>query len=420
MFLKRLHLSNIRCFRKAEIDFDRPGGKNRKSTILVGENGNGKTTILQSIALAMAGKDAMPSLLTDVDAWVRNGADQGEIKVEIETANGEQRDLALVLRRGESPADVIARSETTAEPLNDALAHATRTYLTLAYGTSRRRSVDAARSQEVAALYPHPRARSLASLFNREIPLNPLERWVISLGTDDQKSIAGVVTDLVDEFLPKIAFHSIEESGAILFDTRDGLVPLHRLGNSVQSVTAFVGDLLFQITNIFSSYRDPLKARGLLLIDSVGVDLHPKLQRRLMDFLDTRLDNLQLVVTTQSIVLAQQARRNALHYCLRGEDGVEIFPFDGEPQKLRLNQLMMTEAFGDTTYESLEVETMKERYRELDDRGEDALTLSEKRELGRIRREIGTVPRHDSAAMSAEQVELLSQVKSLLKKGEDQ
>ena len=413
MFLKSLKLRNIRCFQNIEIDFDLPGGDNRKWTVIVADNGDGKTTVLQCIALIMAGHDAMVSLLTDVDAWIRVDQQQGQIDAEIETARGETRAISLTLNRGETPDVVIERSKQSAEPLNAALEHATRNYLTLAYGTSRRRSRDQARVDEVMANYPLPRAQSMASLFSREVPLQPLEPWVAGLFQNNHDEIAALLARLVSEFLPEIAYDHMDEAGALYFKTQDGLVPLHRLSNGYQSLTAFIGDLLFQITNIFRNYKNPLTARGLLLIDSVGGDLHPKLQRRLLAFLETQLPRIQLVVTTQSIVIAQQSPQGALHYGKRSDAGVVIEAFDGDPRKLRLNQLMMTEAFGDTTYESLEVEALKQRYRELDDQAE--LSVADKREMSRIRREVGDVSVDDGAAgFSAEQMSLLQDVKSLL------
>ena len=49
MYIKRVKLTNIRCFEKLEIDFDRPGS----SVLLLGDNGDGKSTILKSIAIGL-------------------------------------------------------------------------------------------------------------------------------------------------------------------------------------------------------------------------------------------------------------------------------------------------------------------------------------------------------------------------------
>jgi len=413
MFLKTLKLKNIRCFQEAEIDFDLSGGDNRKWTVLVGENGAGKTTVLQSIALVMAGSDSLGALLDDVGLWIRAGAEDAEIAADIETAKGANRSISLVLKRGDTVDQVIDRYRTTAEDLNKALDHTRRSYLTIGYGSSRRRSEDPALSVAQLKRYASPRARSMASLFSRDVPLYPLETWIAELASAASQNAAGIVAELVESFLPELKFSKIDAEGSIIFSTSDGEIPLQRLGDGYQSITAFVGDLLYQITNIFDDFKDPLAARGLLLIDSVGMILHPKLQRRLLAFFDECLPKMQLVIATHSLVIAQQSDAGALHYCTRRSAGVEIDCFEGEPRKLRLNQLMMTEAFGDSTYESLEVETMKRRYRELEDKTEKS--LAEKREMGRIKTDIGSIPPDDlGTRLTSEQVALLSEVKQAL------
>ncbi len=189
----------------------------------------------------------------------------------------------------------------------------------------------------------------MASLFDPGLPLNPLEPWIADLSDDQSQTATGIVAELVQEFLHEFRFAGLHDDRTILLDTADGRLGLHQIGDGFQSLIAFIGDLLYQVTNIFEELHDPLSARGQFLIDSVGNELHPRLQRRLLDFLEIRLPNMQIVVTTQSLVISQQSPENALHYCIRRDGAMKIEQFEGEPRKLRLNQLMMTEAFGDGT-----------------------------------------------------------------------
>ena len=65
-------------------------------------------------------------------------------------------------------------------------------------------------------------------------------------------------------------------------------------------VAAWIGDLLYRITETFEDYRAPLEARGLLLVDEIGLHLHPSWQRQLLDYISRKLPNFQRVVTTHS------------------------------------------------------------------------------------------------------------------------
>ena len=48
MYLKKISLENFKCFEKAEIELQ------KKMTLIVGANGAGKTSLLESIAIAMS------------------------------------------------------------------------------------------------------------------------------------------------------------------------------------------------------------------------------------------------------------------------------------------------------------------------------------------------------------------------------
>ena len=50
MKITRLYLKNIRCFDELEIKFDKAG----MQTVLIGENGTCKTTILRAVIIGLA------------------------------------------------------------------------------------------------------------------------------------------------------------------------------------------------------------------------------------------------------------------------------------------------------------------------------------------------------------------------------
>lgn len=397
MFLKRLELSNVRCFESLSIDFDRDGGNNRKWTVILGENGTGKTTVLRSISLLLAGSDALSDLIGRPSDWVRHGSDEAVLSGTIETQDGEPRDIFLRIGRDDRRAQVIANSLESLAPLNAALAHTHRSYFVAGYGGSRR--LNAGGMAVSKGQDQHPRARSVASLFSRDAALHPIEAWAMSLDYRREDDGIDVVGKVLEEFLPEMSFSRIDkESEALLFNTPDGEIPLNQLSDGYQNIAAWVGDLLFQITETFEDYRDPLSARGMLIIDEVALHLHPKWQRRLLNFLDQKFPKMQLVVSTHSPTTAQQSPEGALHYITRDEGGLRITAFKGDPGKLLVHQLLSTEAFGHASDESLEVETLKDRYREL--YRKDSKDSSDEEELKRISDQIGQRPPDDREAAS--------------------
>jgi recombinational DNA repair ATPase RecF len=75
MFLKSVKLTNFRCFDKLELSFSDEGDQIRKRTLLLGENGTGKTNLLKAIALVTAGSNALGELIGNPDDWIQYNKD---------------------------------------------------------------------------------------------------------------------------------------------------------------------------------------------------------------------------------------------------------------------------------------------------------------------------------------------------------
>jgi len=88
MYLKKITLRNIKCFKKVEIDF-MAGDNIRKWTTLFGRNGLGKSTLLQAIGAVLAGPSALRELLPVAAGWVRQNQPYGEIEAEIFGSGGD-------------------------------------------------------------------------------------------------------------------------------------------------------------------------------------------------------------------------------------------------------------------------------------------------------------------------------------------
>jgi predicted ATP-binding protein involved in virulence len=224
-----------------------------------------------------------------------------------------------------------------------------------------------------------------------------------------------IVRDVLDDFLPDISFSRIDKQrGRLLFKTNDGIVPLRSLGDGYQSVAAWIGDLLYRVMEVFDDYRSPLEARGLLLIDEVDLHFHPKWQQELFSFLSTHLPNFQLIVTTHSPMVAQQAGPGHLHYVKRDDVRIKIQQFTGNPRHLLVNQILMSEAFDLESDESWEVQEKKARYCKL--REQEQLSADEREELDQLTTELSARPvgGRSNLRLQEEEVELLRQIQKEL------
>lgn len=401
MFLRKLELEDVRGFRRATLSLEDPQGETRPWTLLLGVNGVGKSTLLRAIAMATAGSDALTDLMGRPHEWVRNGAERAIIRAELRLESTHALNVEIEIRRNDTIRNILDRNRD----LQALDVHLPRHGLyTLGYGVSRRASSEALRSRPRTGIV-QPRACAVATLFSPFEELVSIESWAMDLDyRRGEGAIALIRHALQSILMPGVEFVDIDkERRELVFRTEDGDVPFSQLSDGFQSVVAWVGDLLFRLTDTFGIEDRPLEAPGLLLLDELELHLHPRWQRRLVDYLRQLLPNFQFVATTHSPLAAQQAAEGELFAIERDTDGPRIVSFAGEPRKLFIHQLLADPMFG-VPMSSTFVEDARARLHALEATHgtstakrlvslfESPEEVAEIREIERLRTELDSVP----------------------------
>lgn len=418
MFLRKLILQNVRSIEQLEIPFTDLEGGTRKWTLLLGENGCGKSTVLRSISLLLAGSEALPELLGNPDTWIRLGRKDCTFHADLVTADNEERSVDFKLRRGIGLKEVFAENKEALDLLDRAIAHSARNYFTIGYGVSRRLSAENTHFSS-SERFRHPRAQSVATMFSPDATLNPLESWAMDLDYRRKDEGLKIIKSALADLLPNVTFQNIDkEHKQLMFKTPDGLIPLSQLSDGYQNVAAWCGDLLYRITSIFADHKRPFHARGLLLIDELDLHLHPLWKRQLVDFLTEKLPNFQIIATTHSALTVHQAGEGELFMLRRDspQSAPTLQQYEGAPRNLMLHQLLLSPIFGLTTVDSKPVEQMRKEYKSLQSKSGKKKTSTEKKRLSALRQELQDLP--DWNAMlprERKQVNLLQEIHQALK-----
>ncbi|WP_432059659.1 AAA family ATPase [Streptomyces sp. S1] len=349
MYVSRIAVRDIKSFngpRSVDLSLTRPDGSHAGWTVLAGRNGSGKTTLLRAIALALSGPIVARSLVPGFENWVAQGADTGEVEIEIIRDPDHDRFTtgrppAGPFRAGlrwQAPHDVSATGRGTGrrapQPALNEIKY-TRAqestarrgpwadnpagWFCAAYGPFRRMAGGSGEVQRLM-LASGPVARQ-ASLFHEDASLAEGVAWLIEqhLRALEGRPGAAVLKEtalaiLQDGLLPD-GYRIIDVDSEGLWVERDGYrFPLREMSDGFRTVAALVVDILKQVYDTFGLVvwdfeGQPLFSQmpGVVIIDEIDAHLHVSWQRRIGSWLTDHFPKIQFIVTTHSPYVCQSA-----------------------------------------------------------------------------------------------------------------
>jgi predicted ATPase len=334
MYVESLSLTNFKSFAHAKTTFwhpdlppvDKPGFL-PNVTLLLSDNGIGKTTVLQGIALGVLATNIessgfRPFHLVNKRALQEDpiASAKAEVALKLHSVDSpsgsspmKRARAATFIREGDFETLSIGRHRDSSlsqdnSPASFLVAYATNRYAPLqgqpVSSTNRSRS---ARYQRVAGLFEGP------------IPLFPLGQWLPALRAD-HKDVAADAVELIKSVLPDGVsltrkFSDVEPVLGI-----DSLeLPLSALSDGYRTYLATVFDLVFQVVTCLDPKRRLIDLEGTILIDDVDLLLHPRWQRVVLHTLAKALPRLQFIVTSHSPIVAGTLHRENVRIV---EDGL--------------------------------------------------------------------------------------------------
>ncbi|WP_100159486.1 AAA family ATPase [Proteus columbae] len=116
---------------------------------------------------------------------------------------------------------------------------------------------------------------------------------------------------------------------------------IEQLSYGEKSLLAMIGDIARRLTLLNPTLDNPLKGKGIILIDEPDVHLHPKWQRRLIALLDKTFPNCQFVLTTHSPLLISD-HKGVLVYGIEKGQVEEVSSLYGQDINSVLSDIMGT------------------------------------------------------------------------------
>ena len=433
VYFTSLELENVRCFGERQtLDLTDDEGKLAQWTLLLGDNGVGKTTLLQCLAwmrpvpAIKSRGDSTPDTIEPAldseenkvwDSLLRTGA---KVQLDLKATLSVGRVLGAQQKRGIRKIETSVRmvgkngviqervqTEDFANPPNYTL----RDLPIFAYGADRRMGSS---NLEKPDLFD-----PLASLFSGSTELYDAKELLLNFDylvekrrepLDEERLrrikqiLADILPDIQDEddieiLGPKVLGHPKKPSG-VRFKTPYGLVPLSGLSLGYQTTLAWTVDLASRLYERYPNSQNPLSQPAIVLVDEIDLHLHPRWQRQIMDSLTHHFPKTQFIATAHSPLMVQAAS-NANLAVLRQQDGQVVI--QNRPQFVkawRVDQILTSDLF-DIPARSKEIENLiTERHTLLD---KTERSRSEEERLVILEEELDHLPtaenHEDQAAM---------------------
>jgi len=428
-----LTVENFRCFGLAQtLDLSR--GENRPApwTIILGENGVGKTTLLQCLATFQPEFISFPNIIDKsgqgkvFGAFVASMANIRALGFSPENTSRLKKGYRIHcgMRIGNNlktyePEPLLLRLGVAGDDLGIATSSATTGdvggLICYGYGASRRMGK--------ASLSEQRTDDTTASLFSDDVDLINAEEWLLqadyaaSRALFDPSLMPGdnplsrapksntraakrrdQIKDILKALLQDIDINDVRFSDPerelsapfVEFHTPYGWVRLKDLSLGIRTLITWMVDLASRLFDRYPKSANPLAEPAVVLVDEIDLHLHPRWQRTLLGFLSERFPNTQFIATAHS-PLVVQAAEDANIVLLRREGDHVVIENHMEPIKnLRVDQILTSELFGLESARPPQVSPALEERKKILSKAR--LTKADRERLAALEAQIGDLP----------------------------
>lgn len=370
MRIYSLELQNIGTFIEGKIDFitENDDEKHPPVTIITGENGTGKTIILDAIRKSLSSGNL--DLGRNI---IRNDVDTFRISLKAQIAGGK-----FGVEKTEKIDNPYVIFKNTPLYLGSVLVHgdnATIKNLNIksvvhyfqpksSTGSFDIQSLSKPENNQInnlSGIYPNYEVTQLICYFD-----------YMRSSEDPKEKKEG---EFLYETLKKIIKASLN-NGGLAYVSRTKLQPIINQGGIeitldklssgnlylIQRLVSLLGKMYALHTLLETPIETVCETEGLLLIDEAETHLHPKWQKTFISNILSIFPNLQIILTTHSPFIVSSVKNARVYVCKSQGDHCTIEDETEQYANMPVEEILLSPAFGETSPFSKEVEDlMKER-----------------------------------------------------------
>lgn len=352
--IEYIRIQNFKGISDITIHFKEDEAQKKSWLFLLGENGVGKSSILQAIAIGMSmGKDFLIPLLPKL---IKKGASNATITIK---ERNSENTITTVLTK---------ESVTQTGVFNSFL---------LGYGSLRLSAdeADAASSRDEAKI-------SYENLFKPTKSLNDITAWLKTIHKNNPTFFDAVAYSIKQLLPHDFSENELTVQEEIMFKTSEK--SFAELSDGFKSTIILAVDIMMKLS---SAKADMDKMSGVVLIDELGNQLHPRWQMRIVKQLRTVFKNLNFIISTHHPLCLRGAEQGEILLLKNIDNRVEPVTELPDPSSLRVDQILSSEFFGLSSLIDPELEAKFNRYYALLAK-EKNITADEQAELFSLKDEL--------------------------------
>lgn len=340
-YIERIEVANIRTIKNLDASL-MPSRDNVGSWFMfLGENGTGKSTLLQVVAAALIGQRGVDELGITADSLLKSDADNGTVRIYL---TGLSRPITLNIERHGNRVSV-----DPAEPK----------VMVLAYGSIR---VFDEQLLEESSFRTRSKVRNL---FNHLHTLDAGNPWLNQAPDAEFENIAEALTTLLPR--PDGA-RIVRQNGEVLVKSPNDIGGLSSISSGYRAIISLALDIIGILRR--GGWTDITQAEAIVLIDEIDAHLHPRWKMKIVQRLREVFPRIQFIATSHDPLTLKGLDTNEIAVLARSIEGdVFMLDFSGEslpsPRYMRVDQILASEYFGLNTTEDLERDQAFEDYYKL-------------------------------------------------------